>query len=115
MKILFNYKKKKISLEVRKIPKIFEGIGLMFSSKNTKPVLFSFKKSIKLKIHSYFVFYKFLALWFDEDMKLIDKKIIKPFQLGISPSRKFKYLVEIPFNSNSDEVLKFLVGQERFK
>ena len=115
MKILFNYKRKKISLEVRKIPKSLEWLGLMFSRKKTKPILFSFKKPIKLSIHSCFVFYKFLALWFDEDMNLIDKKIVKPFQIGILPSTKFKYLVEIPFHRDFDDVLDFIVGKERFK
>jgi uncharacterized membrane protein (UPF0127 family) len=115
MEVKFNYMKKKISLEVRKVPKIFEGIGLMFSRRSTKPLIFSFKKPVNLKIHSWFVFYEFLALWFDENMKLIDKKVVKPFQVGILPSRKFKYLIEIPFHSNSDGVLDFLVGEERFK
>ena len=115
MKIKFRYKKKEISLEVKKVPKYLEGIGLMFSNKNTKPLLFSFKKEVNLKIHSWFVFYDFLAIWLDKDMKVVEKKVVRPFRINILPSRKFKYLIEVPINQSSSELVKILVEEERFK
>jgi uncharacterized membrane protein (UPF0127 family) len=114
--INFNVGKNKISLEVFKVPWWFEGIGLMFSRrKKAKALIFDLKKEIKMKIHSFFVFYPFFAIWLDENKKIIDIKKVNPFSFGLLPSRNFRYLIEVPINEKYDGVLRIIDGGETFK
>jgi len=99
----FNYEGKRRKIEVYKVPKWFEGIGLMFSRrKKAKILLFEFKKPVKMAIHSYFVFFPFLAIWLDSKNKVLDLKIVKPFKIGVLPSEKFTRLIEIPLSVKCD-------------
>ncbi len=112
----FNYGGKEIKLEVSKVPWWFEGIGLMFSRrKKARALIFDLKKEVKMRIHSLFVFYSFFAIWLDGDKKIIDIKKIKPFSFGVLPSRKFRYLIEVPINEKYDGVLSVIDGGETFK
>jgi uncharacterized membrane protein (UPF0127 family) len=114
--INFNYNGKNIELKVLKVPWWFEGIGLMFSRrKKAKALIFDLKKEVKMKIHSLFVFFPFLSIWLDGNKKVIEVKKITPFNFSILPSRKFRYLIEIPINKDYDEVLKIIDGKETFK
>ncbi len=78
-------------------------IGLMFK-KNPEPLLFKLNKEKKIAINSLFCKVDFIALWFDEDDKLIDTKLIKPGQLKILPKKAFKTLVEIPMIKQNGEI-----------
>jgi len=90
--------------------------GLMFRKKEKSPILlFEFNKCTKEPIHSFFVFFPFVAIWLDKDKKVIDIRKVKSFKFGIPPSRKFRYLIEVPINENYDEVLKIIDGGETFK
>ena len=84
-------KKKTIKVEVcDTIWKKFS--GLMFR-KNSKPLLFPFKKQQNLSIHSFFC-KPFKAIWIDDKMKITREKEVynwRPFISG-----KGKYLLEIP-------------------
>lgn len=112
----FNYGGEDIELEVSKVPWWFEGIGLMFSCrKKAKALIFDLKKEVKMRIHSLFVFYPFFAIWLDENKKIIDIKKVESFSFGVLPSRKFRYLVEVPINEKYDGVLKIIDGGETFK
>ncbi len=86
-------KGKKIKIKV-KICKSYwsKFLGLMFR-KNSPPLLFIFKKEIKLNIHSFFC-KPFKALWIDKNMNV--RKVIdgKPWKLNYSGIGK--YLLEIP-------------------
>jgi uncharacterized membrane protein (UPF0127 family) len=116
MEFLFYFRGKEKKIEVRKVPRFFEGIGLMFSSKKrAKILLFDLRKPVNLKIHSFFVFFPFVAIWLDEDKNLIEIKKILPFRILIKARKNFKYLIEIPLNGFYDDVLKSLVGKESFK
>jgi len=109
----FNYKKEKIKIKVSVVPWWFEGIGLMFSRrKKANALLFSFDKPVKMSIHSWFVFYSFFAIWLDEYGKLIEVKKVKPFSFNVSPSVKFKKLIEIPISPKYDDVSKILDGKK---
>ena len=55
-----------------------------------------------MAIHSFFVFFPFLAIWLDDKDKIIDSKVIKPFRFSILPSKKFVKLIEIPINKDYD-------------
>ena len=110
------YKKRKISFEVLKVPWWYEGIGLMFSRrKKASALIFNLRKSSRMAIHSWFVFFPFVAIWLDKNKKIISIKEIRPFRFRILPSVKFEYLIEIPKNEKYDEIMNFLVGGETFK
>lgn len=110
-KINLNYKNKKIKLEIYKVPWWYEGIGLMFTRKETaKALLFSFKRSTRMSIFSIFIPYDFIAIWLDKNKKIIEIKVVKKGESGVLPSRKFNYLIEVPMTKNYDEVIRFLVG-----
>jgi uncharacterized membrane protein (UPF0127 family) len=99
---------------VNKVSEIGKVRGLMFRRKENCPaLLFEFKKPVKIKIHSFFVFFPFLAVWMDNNNKILDKKIVKPWKFSISPSvKEYNRLIEIPFNKFYLSKVKSLVGQK---
>ena len=105
MKIIIKHHNKKIKLNAKKLGKFSRGLGLMFRSKNTNNLLFDFDRDVTTSITSFFVFFPFLAIWLDENNKVIDKKIVKPFTLSIKPKTEFKRLIEIPINSKNKEIV----------
>lgn len=114
MRFIFNYKKGNIELDL-KVCNWFERFsGLMFTRrKNAKALLFDFKKPVKIAIHSFFVFFPFVAVWFDKKNKVIDIKVVESFILPVSPKKSFYKLVEIPINQRYKQVVKML--NPRFK
>ena len=76
--------------------------------RNPPPLLFTFKKPVRMSIHSFFVRKSFLAIWIMNN-KIIDKKIIRPWKLSVRPKNEFNHLLEIPFY-NTDEIFGFLDG-----
>ena len=83
--IILNYREKKIDLELKEMKGFKEAIGLMFCRREkAKALLFSFKKPIDFTIHSFFVFFEFIAIWLDEKGK-VDKsqklKLKRNFEL----------------------------------
>ncbi|MCR4327779.1 MAG: DUF192 domain-containing protein [Nanoarchaeota archaeon] len=98
--ISFYLGKKKVRIKVRVVPKWYEGIGLMFSRReSSRALIFEFKKSVRMPIHSWFVFFPFFAIWINSKNKVVDSKIVKPFSSWVLPSENFKKLIEIPLNS----------------
>ncbi|NCN51785.1 hypothetical protein GW931_02125 [archaeon] len=94
---------KKRNVEVFKVPWWYEGIGLMFQRRSkAKALIFEFRKPVSFKIHSFFVFFPFLAIWLNSKNKVIYSRVINPFNFGFSPSEKFVKLIEIPFNKSYD-------------
>ncbi len=74
-------------------------LGLMFKSKNkANALLFQFEKPTKMKIHSFFVFFPFIALWLDDKNQIIEQRKISPFGFSFSPKRPYNKLIEIPLN-----------------
>ncbi len=67
-------------------------IGLMLSRKRN--LLFDLKNKKRI-IHSFFVFFPIQLYFLDEDFKIIEKVVLKPFWVCI-PKIKAKFLVEIP-------------------
>lgn len=108
-KIFLNFRRKKIKMNVFECNALERFVGLMFSSKrNAKILLFDFKKPTREGIHSFFVFYSFVAIWLDNKNKVIERKIVKPFTFLERPKTKFYKLVEIPINFNYRREIKFL-------
>jgi uncharacterized membrane protein (UPF0127 family) len=109
-KITINFGKKKIKLFAEDCNFFRKFSGLMFSRReNAKILLFRFKMKQKIKIHSFFVFYNFIAIWLDEKNNIIDLKIVKPFIPCVSPKKSGFKLVEIPINTKNKKILKLLV------
>ena len=103
MKFEFNFKNKDFELDVEKCEDIFSRArGLMFR-KESKPLLFVFKKLGRRSIHSFFCL-PFIAIWFAGE-RIVDVKLIKYKRISIKPKERFDKLLEIP--SNSEVFSKF--------
>ena len=110
-KVSFNYKREKIEFDAINCISLQRFSGLMFKSKEKAEVLlFDFKKPTRQGIHSFFVFFPFIAVWLDEKNKIIEMKKIKPFLFFIRPKKHFSKLLEIPINKKYKGKLKLLVG-----
>jgi uncharacterized membrane protein (UPF0127 family) len=69
----------------------------MFRPKNFEtPLLFVFNNPQITSIHSFFVDGDFLAVWLLND-KIVEMKLVKPWQISVTPKGKFNFLLEIPF------------------
>jgi len=112
MKIKVGFKNKKIEIEAKEANKL---IGLMFKTKKHENLLFKFEKEGIYPIHSFFVFFPFVAIWLDKNNKILEKRIINPFEFYVAPKKPFKKLIEIPINDKNEIIVDFLVGKERFK
>jgi uncharacterized membrane protein (UPF0127 family) len=88
--------------------------GLMFTKKlkpNTGILLVSDNENIlKTSIHMLFVFYPIDILWLDKNLKIVDKKTIKPFTINHRPKSPAKYVLELPAGT-----AKFLSIGEKLK
>lgn len=110
MYLILTRKKRKIKIEFVKCGFLRKIFGLMFQRrKNAKALLFEFKKPIRGSIHSYFVFFNFLLVFFNEDNGILEIKMVKPFQIISSPP-KFSKFLEIPNNSQCKNAIDLIVN-----
>ena len=110
--MIIKYRNKKIEITAKKVSSVGKITGLMLKTKNTENLLFEFSKKTEMKIHSYFVFFKFLAIWLDEKNNAVDFKIVSPFAFSVSAKKPFRKLVELPFNYKNRKIIVFFVGEE---
>lgn len=101
------HKNKKIEIPIRKLSYLGMAWGLMFRSRNTENLFFD---NFSGAIHSWFVFFPFLALWLDKRNNVLEFKVIEPWGAYFKPEKEFAKLVEIPLNSKNKKILKFFVG-----
>jgi len=113
MKLIVKYKKRKISLDVKKCSFIEMFRGLMFHrrEKARALLLFDFKKPGRLKIHSCFVFFHFLAVWLDDKNQVIEIRKVKPWKFYVLPKKRFFKLVEIPLNSKYRRIIQLFCSR----
>ena len=111
--MIINFKNKKVNIPVKKVSELGKIIGLMFKKKTTDNLLFEFNKKTSLRIHSYFVFFDFLAIWLDKGNRVLEWKIVKSFTPSIKPKKSFFKLIEIPFNKKNEEIVKSFVGKRK--
>lgn len=106
------YSGKNIEIPVKRVSKF--NTGLMFCSLNkSKILLFDFNKNVRLKFTSWFVFFPFIILWLDEKNKVLEKRLIKPWDFSILPSVKnFRKIIEIPLSKKYSRIIKSLDGQK---
>lgn len=109
--MILNYKNKKIRITVKKVSGLGKVIGLMFKKKTTENLLFDFKKKTDTRIHSYFVFFYFLAIWINKKNEVIEWEIVRPFILSMKPKKSFMRLIEIPLNRKNKKIIEFFVGR----
>lgn len=108
-RIGFLYKGKKFLVDVVVCNSFGKFLGLMFKEKEkSRALLFDFKESTKMKIHSFFVFFPFVAVWLDEKNKIVDFRVVKPFNFAISSKKPFERLAEIPINKRYRNLIKLL-------
>lgn len=87
--------------------------GLMFRKKPSHALLIPLKKEKKrgAGIHSFFVFFKFDAVFLNKEKEIVDiKKKIKPFKPLIIPKEPSKYILELPPGKSDEENLE--IGQK---
>jgi uncharacterized membrane protein (UPF0127 family) len=101
----------KLNLKAKKLSVIGKFIGLMFKSSKTKSLLFEFKKDKIISIHSYFVFFSFLAVWLDRDNNIIESQLVKPFTLLAKSNTLARKLIEIPLNKDNNDIIDLIVGK----
>lgn len=110
-KVGFRYKGKKVNVSpVEKVSGFGKFRGLMFRRrKNAKALLFDFVRSVRQPIHSFFVFFPFVAVWLDSKNKVVQIRKVNPFNPYVAPKKHFKKLLEIPINEKYSDILGFLV------
>ena len=100
----FIFKNKKFKIKVIPAVGLKKIFGLMFTKKEkAEALLFELKKP--LAIHSFFVFYPFIAIWLNNN-KVIAVKKIKPFTFHIKPKRFFNKIIEIPINNKYKKLIQ---------
>ena len=92
---------------VKKVNWFGKVVGLMFCRREkADSLLFEFKKPTKMKIHSHFVFFPFLAIWLNDDNEILALKEVKPFKINIGIRKSFSKLVEIPINNKNKNIIE---------
>lgn len=86
------YKGVELPIEARGKKKLF---GFMFQPSKTTPLLFRFSDERARYVHSFFVFFPFIAVMMDKNNKVVDNRIFKPFEI-YRPKKRFTLLLEVP-------------------
>jgi len=107
MEVCFDNKQ----LEVDNVKKSSGIRGLMFRRRQKANALIL---NSERPIHSFFVFFDFLALWLNSDDKIVDWKVVKPWSVHEKSGKPFSKILEIPINNKYHSQVKFIVG-EKFK
>lgn len=102
-KIKVGFGKKKFDVNVKELTAIQQAKGLMFRGRNCPNLLFD--RGGRWAIHSFFVFFDFLAVWLDEKNNVLEYKLVKPFTFHVIPKHKFAKLIEIPVNNRNKRLI----------
>lgn len=93
--------------KIKKVNFFGEAIGLMFSRREkANSLLFEFKNPTKMKIHSYFVFFPFIAIWLDKKNNILALKEVKPFEISKGIKEPYCKLLEIPVNKKNKHIIE---------
>lgn len=105
-----NIKKEGRKIDIGKVKKVNwfgKVVGLMFCRRErADSLLFEFKRLTKMKIHSHFVFFPFLAIWLDKDDEILALKEVKPFKINVGIRKSYSKLLEIPINNKNKYLLE---------
>ena len=111
--MIIKFENKKISIPVKRVSHFGKVSGLMFKKKNTENLLFEFKKETKMRIHSFFVFFPFLAIWINKKNEVINFRFVKPFNPSIKQRKAFQKLIEVPLNNKNKKIISYFVGKRK--
>ncbi|MBU1103025.1 MAG: DUF192 domain-containing protein [Nanoarchaeota archaeon] len=106
-----NINGKKLEIKLRKVSTLGKFTGLMFRSSKTENLLFEFSDSEVKTIHSFFVFFPFLAVWLDKENNVLDFRLVKPFTPAANSKIPSNKLIELPQNSQNKKIFNLLVGK----
>ena len=112
-KVSFSYKGKKFSFDANVCSRLDWGLGLMFKSRNTPPLLFDIGKPTDMALTALFVFFPFVAVWLDSKNNVLAVEKINPFVPVISSPKNFVKLLEIPLNDRHRNKVEILVGERK--
>jgi uncharacterized membrane protein (UPF0127 family) len=114
LRVGLRYKSKTFSLNVKKCGYFDEAIGLMFQKReNAHALLFDFTGRKRLALHSFFVFFPFLAIWLDDKNRVLEIMRVNPFSFNIYSKKPFSKIVEIPINHKYSKIIENLVGKRK--
>ena len=111
--VLVRYNGKKINVPAKKVS-LFS-TGLILRTKNTGNIVFENLHGRDFALTSWFVFFPFLALWLDKRKKVVDFRIVNPFEAKIISKKSFSSILEIPLNKRNTKIIESFVGKEKFK
>lgn len=87
-----------LNLSVEKVCSLAGKIkGFMFSIRRKEGKLFAFGKEQKVGIHMLFVFFPLIVAWLDNQKRIREIKVMRPF-LSFH-EEKAKYVLEIPYDN----------------
>jgi len=105
------YQGKTIEIDVKSTSFLGKISGLMFRTQQTHNLYFEFPTTESAAIHSYFVFFPFMALWLNEDDEIVDFQTVKPFTFLAKPRKPSRKLIEIPLNKENEKIVNLFVGK----
>lgn len=112
-RVLTKFGDKEFFLEVEEAKGIKKFVGLMFKRRDTDNLIFYFSRNESVAIHSFFVWFKFLAVWLDEQNNVVDLTVVRPFRFYVLPKKKARKLIELPFNDDNKKLIDFFVGKTK--
>jgi uncharacterized membrane protein (UPF0127 family) len=110
--MIVKYNRKEIDIPVEKVSRFGKISGLMLKNKETENLLFKFNTETRMRIHSFFVFFPFLAIWTDKKNKVLEFKVVTPFSPSVRPKNKFLNLIEMPVNEKNRKVIDLFLKND---
>lgn len=103
-----------INIPVRELKTLgAKTLGLMFRNKDYDNLYFDFGYKSRHAIHSFFVFFDFLAIWLNEKNNVVSWEIVRPFNALVQPKKPCRKLIEVPLNKKNKRILAFFVEKRR--
>lgn len=91
----------------------FRGLMLRPTLPEDEGVLFVFRRASvsQTSIHMFFMFFSIAAIWLDDDGRVVDAKLARPWRPAYFPAKPARYLIEAPVSLldrvKIGDVLKF--------
>ena len=102
-----------LNISVLRVGFLTQFLGLMFSRRKTSIRLFFYRTDRCVPIHSWFVFYPFLIAWLDSRNRIIEWRVVKPFNSCVLPMKKCMAFLEIPIDEKYRSEIGFIVGKRQ--
>lgn len=108
--IIIKCNNKHFTISCLKLSYLGKMLGLMFSKiEKSDILLFEFDSNVNKSIHSFYVFFDFLAVWLDQNNNIIETKIIKPWTVKVYCKKEYRKLIEIPIKKENQELVNNII------